>query len=62
MRVKQTYNAERYADAQRLCWQVCQHYGLSAASTDVALRSAAERWQGAGACYRAILNSLTWER
>ena len=54
-------DATRYQEAQAMCAQVCELYALSPESTEVALIAAAERHHGAWSCYRAILNSLTWE-
>ena len=51
-----------YAEAQRLCYLACQHYGLSAAATEYALDAAKHRWKAAHRCYLAIENSLTWGR
>ena len=52
----------KYAEAQQMCAAVCEHYGLSAESTKMALEDVQKRPRGAWSCYRAILNSLTWER
>ena len=51
----------KYAEAQVMCATVCEMYGLSPESTQVALIAAAERYKGAHACYKALLNSLIWE-
>ena len=56
----QAYDPAKRAEAQFMCATVCEHYALSPESTKVALKAAGERYQGSHACYRAILNSLTW--
>ena len=56
-----TEDAIKYAEAQLMCATVCEIYGLSPEATALALDAAAERFRGAWSCYRAILNSLTWE-
>lgn len=56
------YDATRYLEAQRMCYEVCQHYGLSRASTEMALSSAVGRYANAHTCYAAVLRSLTWEK
>ena len=56
------YDPAKRAETQFMCATVCERYALSPESTQVALIAAAERYQGAWACYSAILNSLTWGR
>ena len=51
----------KYQEAQFMCATVCERYALSPESTAMALDVAAERFHGAWSCYRAVLNSLTWE-
>lgn len=57
-----TDDAIKYAEAQLMCATVCERYALSPEATAIALDAASERYHGAWSCYKAVLNSLTWER